>query len=58
VAEDDDHAITILRDIAGTFAPQTMASVNLQPPRPPRYDPCEFTASFRRMFARPMMCAK
>ena len=41
VAEDDDHAITILRDIAGTFAPQTMASVNLQPPRPPRYDPCE-----------------
>lgn len=41
VAENDDHAITILRDIVGTLAPQNGAPVNLQPPCPPRYDPAE-----------------
>ncbi|WDF74602.1 carboxyl transferase domain-containing protein [Novosphingobium sp. KACC 22771] len=41
VADNDDHAITILRDIVGTLAPQSPASVNRQPPLPPRYDPAD-----------------
>ncbi|MBB3953889.1 carboxyl transferase domain-containing protein [Novosphingobium sediminicola] len=41
VAENDDHAITILRDIVGTLAPPSAAPVNRQPPCPPRYDPAE-----------------
>jgi len=41
VADNDEHAITILRDIAATLPPQNIAPVNLQPPRPPRYDPDE-----------------
>ncbi|NOW47423.1 3-methylcrotonyl-CoA carboxylase beta subunit [Novosphingobium sp. SG751A] len=41
VAENDDYAITILRDIVGTLAPQSAAPVNRQPPCPPRYDPAE-----------------
>ncbi|HWU02492.1 MAG TPA: carboxyl transferase domain-containing protein, partial [Novosphingobium sp.] len=41
VAENDDHAITILREIVGTLAPQSAAPVNCQPPCPPRYDPAE-----------------
>ncbi|MBN9145466.1 MULTISPECIES: carboxyl transferase domain-containing protein [unclassified Novosphingobium] len=41
VADNDDHAITILRDIVGTLAPQHQAPVNLQPSMPPRYDPAE-----------------
>ncbi|WCT79483.1 carboxyl transferase domain-containing protein [Novosphingobium humi] len=41
VADNDDHAIAILRDIVGTLAPQHRAPVNLQPSMPPRYDPAE-----------------
>jgi 3-methylcrotonyl-CoA carboxylase beta subunit len=38
VAEDDEHALTIVRDIVSTLAPATKAAVNLRDPRPPKYD--------------------
>jgi 3-methylcrotonyl-CoA carboxylase beta subunit len=38
VAENDEHALTIVRDIVSTLAPQVMADVNLKEPRPPKYD--------------------
>ncbi|WP_340268519.1 carboxyl transferase domain-containing protein [Sphingobium mellinum] len=41
VAENDEHALSIVRDIVGTLAPQDMAPVNLREPVPPRYDPAE-----------------
>ena len=45
VAEDDLHALTIVRDIVSTLRPQAQqqggAEVNRQPPRPPRFDPEE-----------------
>ncbi|MBE7220853.1 MAG: methylcrotonoyl-CoA carboxylase, partial [Caulobacteraceae bacterium] len=41
VADDDAHALTIVRDIVSTLAPATPAGVNRQPPRPPKYDPQE-----------------
>ncbi|HET9511520.1 MAG TPA: carboxyl transferase domain-containing protein [Sphingomonas sp.] len=37
VAENDDHALTIVRDIVSTLAPQTGAGVNLRDPRAPKY---------------------
>ncbi|WP_242096232.1 carboxyl transferase domain-containing protein [Sphingomonas sp. CROZ-RG-20F-R02-07] len=37
VAENDDHALTIVRDIVATLPPATRAPVNLAVPRPPRY---------------------
>ncbi|WP_267379339.1 MULTISPECIES: carboxyl transferase domain-containing protein [unclassified Sphingomonas] len=37
VAENDDHALTIVRDIVATLPPATRAPVNLAAPRPPRY---------------------
>ena len=41
VAEDDDHALSIVRDIVATLPPQTEAALNRQEPEPPRYDPAE-----------------
>ncbi|KQN25994.1 methylcrotonoyl-CoA carboxylase [Sphingomonas sp. Leaf33] len=41
VAENDDHALTIVRDIVSTLAPQVGAGVNLRDPRAPKYDPQE-----------------
>jgi 3-methylcrotonyl-CoA carboxylase beta subunit len=41
VAENDEHALTIVRDIVSTLPPAAEASVNRQPPRPPKYDPQE-----------------
>jgi 3-methylcrotonyl-CoA carboxylase beta subunit len=41
VAENDEHALTIVRDIVSTLPPPAEASVNRQPPRPPKHDPHE-----------------
>ena len=41
VAENDEHALTIVRDIVSTLPPPAQASVNRQPPRPPKHDPEE-----------------
>ncbi|MEO9133308.1 MAG: carboxyl transferase domain-containing protein, partial [Sphingomonas sp.] len=38
VAENDEHALTIVRDIISTLAPQVRADVNLKEPRPPKFD--------------------
>ncbi|MDB5712093.1 MAG: methylcrotonoyl-CoA carboxylase [Sphingomonas bacterium] len=38
VAENDQHALTIVRDIVSTLQPQVMADVNLKDPRPPKFD--------------------
>ncbi|MDX5985325.1 carboxyl transferase domain-containing protein [Sphingomonas echinoides] len=38
VAENDEHALTIVRDIVSTLAPPVQAGVNLKDPRPPRFD--------------------
>jgi len=37
VAENDEHALTIVRDIVSTFAPPVRALVNLRDPRPPKF---------------------
>ena len=37
VAENDEHALTIVRDIVSTLAPPSAAAVNLAAPRPPRF---------------------
>ena len=37
VAEDDEHALTIVRDIVSTLQPEVPAAVNRQAPRPPRF---------------------
>ncbi len=38
VAENDEHALTIVRDIVSTLQPQVQADVNLRGPRPPKFD--------------------
>lgn len=38
VAENDEHALTIVRDIVSTLQPQGSGDVNLKEPRPPRFD--------------------
>ena len=38
VAENDDHALTIVRDIVSTLQPDLTPNVNLRDPRPPLYD--------------------
>ncbi len=38
VAENDEHALTIVRDIVSTLALPVPAPVNLATPRPPRFD--------------------
>ena len=37
VAENDEHALTIVRDIVSTLAPPRQPDVNLREPRPPRF---------------------
>ena len=41
VAENDDHALSIVRDIVSTLAGGLAPDVNLQDVKPPRYDPQE-----------------
>jgi 3-methylcrotonyl-CoA carboxylase beta subunit len=38
VAENDDHALTIVRDIVSTLQPERAPDINLQPPRAPKFD--------------------
>ena len=38
VAENDEHALTIVRDIVSMLQPQVMADVNIKEPRPPKFD--------------------
>ncbi len=37
VAENDEHALTIVRDIVSTLQPETPAAINLRAPRPPKF---------------------
>ena len=37
LAENDEHALTIVRDIVSTLQPQTQADVSLREPRPPKF---------------------
>jgi len=37
VAENDEHALQIVRDIVSTLPPQVQAPVNIATPRPPKY---------------------
>ncbi|MFT3978594.1 MAG: carboxyl transferase domain-containing protein, partial [Sphingomonas bacterium] len=37
VAENDEHALTTVRDIVSTLQPETPAAINLRAPRPPRF---------------------
>jgi 3-methylcrotonyl-CoA carboxylase beta subunit len=39
VAENDEHALTIVRDIVSTLAEDRVADIALRAPRPPKYDP-------------------
>jgi 3-methylcrotonyl-CoA carboxylase beta subunit len=41
LAENDDHALTIVRDILSTLQPDCTPDVNLRDPRPPKFDPQE-----------------
>ena len=38
VADNDEHALTIVRDIVSTLAPAVVAPVNMATPRPPKFD--------------------
>ncbi|MFC3579591.1 carboxyl transferase domain-containing protein [Sphingomonas hylomeconis] len=38
VAENDEHALTIVRDIVSTLQPQKGGDLNLKDPRPPKFD--------------------
>jgi len=44
LAENDAHALTILRDIVSHLGHQKVAEIELQEPRPPKYDPEELYA--------------
>jgi 3-methylcrotonyl-CoA carboxylase beta subunit len=39
VAENDEHALLIVRDIIGTLPPPSPATVNMADPKPPLFDP-------------------
>jgi 3-methylcrotonyl-CoA carboxylase beta subunit len=41
IAENDEHALTIVRDIISTLQPEPGADLELKEPRPPRYQPRE-----------------
>ena len=41
VAENDEHALTIVRDIVSTLQPPTKPDLNLRDPRPPKFAPDE-----------------
>ena len=38
VAESDEHALTIVRDIVSTLAPARQPDINMASPRPPKFD--------------------
>jgi 3-methylcrotonyl-CoA carboxylase beta subunit len=41
LAENDEHALTIVRDIVSTLQPESGAELELREPRPPKYSPEE-----------------
>ncbi|GAY23034.1 MULTISPECIES: carboxyl transferase domain-containing protein [Sphingobium] len=41
VAENDEHALTIVRDIVSTLQPAPEIDLNLREPKAPKYDPAE-----------------
>jgi 3-methylcrotonyl-CoA carboxylase beta subunit len=41
LAENDEHALTIVRDIVSTLQPESGAALELREPRPPAFDPEE-----------------
>jgi 3-methylcrotonyl-CoA carboxylase beta subunit len=41
LAENDEHALTIVRDIVSTLQPESGAGLEMREPRPPAYDPDE-----------------
>jgi 3-methylcrotonyl-CoA carboxylase beta subunit len=41
VAENDEHALLIVRDIAATLNAPKRVDIDVQPPRPPDFDPAE-----------------
>jgi len=41
VAENDEHALLLLRQIVGTLGAARKADIALAPPRPPKFDPAE-----------------
>ena len=41
VADNDEHALTIVRDIVSTLPPQRVPDINMADPRVPKYDPAE-----------------
>jgi 3-methylcrotonyl-CoA carboxylase beta subunit len=44
LAENDEHALTVLRDIVSHLGPSTKAQVDLKEPRPPKFDAEELYA--------------
>lgn len=49
-AEDDDHALEIVRDIIATLNHKTTLSATVEPPREPLYDPQEIYGVLPRSF--------
>ncbi|MBI5710412.1 MAG: methylcrotonoyl-CoA carboxylase [Candidatus Eisenbacteria bacterium] len=47
-AEDDEHALEMLRDIVAHLGPAQRAGVELRAPEPPRYDPSEIPGILTR----------
>jgi 3-methylcrotonyl-CoA carboxylase beta subunit len=41
VAENDEHALTIVRDIVSTLGPPRKPDINMAEPRPPKFEPQE-----------------
>jgi 3-methylcrotonyl-CoA carboxylase beta subunit len=41
VADDDEHALTIVRDIISTLQPDRTPDLNLHTPMPPKFDPAQ-----------------
>ena len=51
-AEDDEHALSLLREIVGHLGPRSEASGKLQNPEPPGYDPEELCGVWPRDLRR------
>jgi acetyl-CoA carboxylase carboxyltransferase component len=56
IAEDDADAIRIIRNIVKNLPPQEKASLAMQPPEPPLYDPKEIYGIVSRDLAIPYDC--
>ncbi|MFN3797564.1 MAG: carboxyl transferase domain-containing protein, partial [Sphingobium yanoikuyae] len=41
VADNDEHALSIVRDIVSTLQPDRQSDLNLHDPRPPKFDPAD-----------------